>query len=163
MEEDNLFLIKHVAEEDQSLDELKKMKEHNIREQQKEIEKAEKSIKDLKENTRELFQRDSAVEELHKRMQNSQGEKEQEQNHKEMIKLEKKVREIYQQVLGKKPTAGDENDQRSILGMLETIENRIEYYLQAREDLKKASDKSQDIKYHYDLLEKDLKAMRKQR
>ena len=30
MEEDNLFLIKHVAEEDQSLDELKKLKEKNI-------------------------------------------------------------------------------------------------------------------------------------
>ena len=75
MEEDNLFLIKHVAEEDQSLDEMWKLKEVRIKQQKHEINKADKSIKDLKENTRELVSRNSAVIDLQKQMMQKHGDK----------------------------------------------------------------------------------------
>jgi len=78
MEEDNLFLIKHVAEEDQSLDELKKLKEKNIQMQKGEIDKVKKSIADLTTNTSEMFSWDSAIGELHKRIAAKYGEKEEE-------------------------------------------------------------------------------------
>ena len=122
-----------------------------------------KSILDLTANTSEMFSRDAAIQELHNRMAQNHGEKEEELQAKNMKTLEKKIREIYFTVVDKKIAMLEENEQKDILGMLEAIEDKVEYYLQAGVDLEKGSQQNAEIRKEYDELKKFLKETRKQR